>query len=161
MESKEIGYCKICGKPFKKTTPNKVFCSIDCRKLYPYIPPKEKVKKICPKCGKEFFAQSNHKFCSFKCKLQFNEKKLRERKFVKCNILKIREILGKKCEECGGIANEIHHKTYDIPIRKINYDKRKKYKNVTEEDFNRMLLRYCEYLSHFCSNCHKKIHKLS
>lgn len=159
MESKEIGSCKFCGLPFKKTTPPQVFCSVNCKKSYSYYTPKEKIKKTCPKCGKEFFAQPNQKFCSFKCKLQFNEKKFRERTFVAKQREEIWKILPKNCKNCGKEANEIHHKTYNIPIRKINYNKSKKYNKVTLKDVQNMLKEYCKYLEPLCSNCHKNIHK--
>ena len=63
-----------------------------------------------------------------------------ERNFVLKYKIEIREILGKNCKNCGKEANEIHHTTYDIPIKKINYDKRKKYNENTLSNIKKMLV---------------------
>lgn len=122
-----------------------------------YYVPKPKVKINCKRCGKVFVDTPLRKFCSFRCKSQFNEKKFRERAFVAKHRKEIWEILPNKCERCPKEANEIHHRTYNIPVRKINYDKRKKYNNVTLEDVHNMLKEYCKYLEPLCSDCHQKI----
>lgn len=122
-----------------------------------YYVPKQKVKINCKRCGKVFIDTPTRKFCSFKCKSQFNEKKFRERAFMAKHREEIWKILGYVCFKCGGEANELHHQTYNIPVRKINYSKRRKYNKVTLEDVNKMLKEYCQYLTPLCSTCHHRI----
>ena len=81
-----------------------------------------------------------------------------ERRFVLENKFKLREILGKKCSNCNSNANEIHHITYNIPIKKIKYDKRKTHNSYTLEEVEIMLIKYSKYLLYLCSKCHKEFH---
>ncbi len=115
----------------------------------PYYVPIPKVKIICLKCLKVFIGTKERKYCSSKCRFQFNEKKLRERFFVFHRRQKIDKILGEICFDCGKEANEIHHKRYDIPVRKTN---------LKNKNFDKMLTEYCKYLLPLCSKCHKQIH---
>ena len=121
-----------------------------------YYVPKQKVKTNCKRCRKVFVDMPTKKFCSFKCKSQFNEKKIRERDFVAKYRIEIWRIISNKCDICGMEANEINHLKYNIPVRKIYVDRRKKYK-VSQEKIDRMLREYCKYLQPLCSKCHNKI----
>ncbi len=122
-----------------------------------YYIPKPKVKIKCKKCNKNFLGISTQQFCSNKCRSQFNEKKFRERAFTAKYRKELWELLPKRCC-CGKEANEIHHKTYNIPIRKIDYDKRKKDNKLAIENLNKMLKEYCQYLVPLCSSCHTRLH---
>ena len=124
-----------------------------------YYVPRPKIKITCNKCDKMFLGMASQKFCSSICKLQFNERKFRERSFVKKHRDEIGEILGDSCAKCPREADQVHHKTYYIPIRKINYIKSSKHNKVTPEDVHNMLKEYCKYLMPLCSGCHQKIHK--
>ena len=124
-----------------------------------YYVPVPKIKISCLRCQEMFMGMSTQKFCSSRCKLQFNERKFRERTFVAKHRDEIGRILGNSCLRCPQEANEVHHKTYLIPVRKINRNKSKKHNRHSIEDVRNMLKRYCKYLMPLCSDCHRKIHR--
>jgi len=63
--------CIYCGKEFKTTYKNQIYCSNKCRNRRKYLHKKKifkKIKKICKNCGIEFETAYNNKiFCNNKC----------------------------------------------------------------------------------------------
>lgn len=56
--------CAHCGKTFKHSSPNKKYCSEQCKAEHNLI------YKCCPVCGKTFSTEKKHKhqvFCSIHC----------------------------------------------------------------------------------------------
>ncbi len=154
---KEIIYekCEICRLKFRKMCFSHILCSDKCRKEKYHIK-YETLKKSklliisCYNCGTTFETTiKNKKFCSLNCKLKANNHKIRERQWVGVNIKEIRKILPQLCK-CGMEANEIHHKTYKIPIRKVNKENPKYYEAI---------IKYCKYLDSLCTWCHRDLHK--
>ena len=151
--SKIFGNCDYCKNKFRKKSFVHSFCSSKCRYRYhqrrknPFC----SLVKNCLVCNKEFKTYLKiKKFCSKNCKNIYNMKKIRERQWTGTHLKEIWTILGTKCSNCPKEANEIHHKTYNIPIRKVS----KKNKG-----FEEMLKEYCKYLQPFCGSCHRKYHK--
>lgn len=64
--------CKHCGKEFHHNTPNKVYCSNECKLAH-------RVISICPICGTEFIAYNKQKYCSSKCRIIARDQMARER----------------------------------------------------------------------------------
>lgn len=124
-----------------------------------YYIPIPKIEISCRRCYKVFMGMLSQKFCSSRCKLQFNEKKFRERAFVTKHQRNIYKILGDTCAKCSREADEIHHKTYHIPVRKISHNKSRKHNEHSLEAVYNMLKEYCKYLMALCFRCHQKIHK--
>ena len=147
--------CGNCNSEFTKKSKIHKYCSNNCRKKYyfeKYHEFNKDNKKVieCYKCGKNFETHiKNKKFCSNKCKLRANNHKIRERVWVRNNYKNILKNLPRLCK-CGIEANEVHHKTYNIPIRKISK------RNIMYEE---AIKEYCKYLTHLCTECHRKIHK--
>ena len=77
--------CPCCNKEFKTSNNRKIYCSYKCGSRHNYLThkkehnkkmckyhkerykPKEKVKRICPICGKEFYKKSTAIYCSQSC----------------------------------------------------------------------------------------------
>jgi len=74
--------CRTCGKTFKPSPANSVFCSHTCRIAWKaaHAPPMPITSRACAWCGKEFpinDARGRHaKFCSTKCRNADYRKKL-------------------------------------------------------------------------------------
>ena len=76
-----------------------------------------------------------------------NRNKWTERGYADRNKKFIWMVIGKKCKDCGGIANEINHLKYDFPKR-ANYSTR-----YEKEEY---LIEYCKFLEPLCMPCHRK-----
>ena len=153
--SKIFGICDYCKNKFRKKSFLHSFCSSECRYKHHKSKkdPLNLLVKNCLVCNKEFKTYLKiKKFCSKNCKNIYNMKKIRERTWAITNSKEIWAILDSKCSKCSKKANEIHHKTYKIPIRKVS----KKNKG-----FEKMLKEYCKYLLPFCSSCHREHHKIT
>ena len=149
QENKIYKHCKKCKKRFKQNSPRHYFCSKECRDLFNH--PKKKRILNCLKCKKRFKTFNRYqKYCSEKCKNIEKTKRIRERRFTIQNSKEIWEILGKRCLDCEKVANEFHHKTYNIKIKKIRRSKPK--------EFHKMLVKYCKFLEPLCFSCHQKEH---
>lgn len=58
-----IKKCLVCGKEFETKTPQKTYCSPECRKKA------QGYYKICPACGKQFKTYSKNRiYCSAVCR---------------------------------------------------------------------------------------------
>ena len=118
---------------------------------------KNLIERHCKKCNERFETHLKNKiFCNEKCRRNFKTKKSRERYWTSHYSKEIWEILNKNCK-CGNKANEIHHITYNIPVKKVCKHPRKKPTNL--DKFYKSLKEYCEFLEPMCSKCHKEFHK--
>lgn len=95
--------CKQCGKQFHHTTPNKVYCSDECKQ--------ESKKKICPICGKPFIQTAPaNKYCSDECYKQAKYDLLKQRVIEESKI----EFTGEEgvdyveCKICGQRMSQFH-----------------------------------------------------
>lgn len=101
--------CKVCGKEFQTTYPNKVICSDECRtqlnrqlcsRWYRSHKDESKNIKICPVCGKEFKAQRvTAVCCCSKCTRKYYTMTHPPKKRKK--IYKPKPKTEKVCQVCG------------------------------------------------------------
>ena len=149
--------CKRCGEKFRMNAGNHCFCSSECRiktnlklrKSY-YVPKTERLF-ICNECDISFVSVAPRVYCSNKCRNICVSRKKLEREYVVANMLELRKILPKFCERCLlKKANDVHHKTYKIPVKKL-----KKWEDLYMDSIKE----YLKYIQHLCRRCHKKITK--
>jgi len=112
-------FCIICKKPFTRPNIHELRkakccsrkCSIENFKKYPGNPKKEKVKKVCPICNKEFYTfpayKDTAKYCSYTCKHKGQSITTRGRKYVEQHKSaasfrnNIRKQFSPECITCG------------------------------------------------------------
>lgn len=89
--------CKKCGKEFSHTTPNKVYCSDECKK-------NSKESSVCPICGNTFVKYNKRsKYCCDKCHIIARDRMARERlvKTSKSEFTGIEGVDYVECKICG------------------------------------------------------------
>ncbi len=156
---------QLCGKKlelkYSKTTkklemnPRRKFCDFrcatrECTNMWNHRNKKNKtwVKKR-NKYFREWYSKNKKKQAKTMLSYYYQYKnKWRERSYVDTHKIKIWEIIGNVCVDCGKKANEVNHLKYNFASRKefVSNDPRlKKY-----------LIEYCKSLEPICMPCHRK-----
>jgi len=113
---KEKYICKYCKKEFKPKNSDRItYCSRECAFADKAAKPKEKIKPICIKCGKQIEGRNSSKYCTIECYRQYQyeqyikyknsdqyQKALNEKREKYESKTKF---ISKVCKECGATYN--------------------------------------------------------
>ncbi len=155
---------KRCGNQFckkildikngkKRLNPRRKYCDQVCRarenSLRTHYENKEN-KEFLQKKRNQFkdWYRRNKEIHKKNCLKDYHRNKIkwRERHFVDKHKIKIWEIIGNVCKDCGKEAKEVNHLTYDFPKRNMS---------LRGEQHIEYLKWYCKHLEPLCVLCHR------